>query len=428
MNIVIMAAATGGGHNRAAGALRDYIERTDPDAKVTVMDAIEECSALLNNIVVKGYKAAVTLTPGFFGLLYRAADKPSPLAELINLVYSQCSKKLLPVIEDLKPDVVISCHAFTAGLLSYMKTKMNYRVPLISIITDFIPHLSYITEGVDAYITASQKGKDMLAETYQVPPEKAYFYGHPVYDKFYEGNGRPRAEVLAELGLDPEKLTVLVMAGSFGVTDILKIYEKLVNIDVDYQLIVITGKNRKLYDAFQKMLGTESEFTTDEDPEQLIDVPDDSAVRRLYTDEEQKKSSVFQRTTVNRKPTKLFFFIDNVEDYMHASDLIITKPGGLTTSESIASALPMAVFQAYPGQEEQNAEVLSENGICITLGKGDAVTEQVSELLHHPERLQQMRENCRRYVRKNSCANIYALAKELVEKQRTQAPLDPAHE
>lgn len=420
MNIIIMTGATGGGHNRASNALKAYINEHDPEAHVDVLDVIEECSALLNSIVVKGYKAAVTLTPGIFGMMYRTADKPSPLADLMNLVFAQCSKKLLPIIEELKPDAVISCHAFTAGILAFMKTKMNYEVPLISIITDFIPHRSYVMDGVDAYITASQKGKDLLTDTYDISPDRVYFYGHPIYDRFYEGSGRPREEVLTELGLDPDKLTALVMAGSFGVTEVLKIYEKLVNIDVDYQLIVITGNNRRLYSAFEKMLGPDPEFETVDDPEQLISVPDDSVVRRMYDEEaeSEKKISIFRRTTVNKKPTKLFFYIDNVEDYMHSSDLIITKPGGLTTSESIASALPMAVFQAYPGQEKQNAEVLVENGIAIALDKGDAVTAQVGELLMHPKKLREMKENCRRYVRKDSCANIYALAKRLAEENR----------
>ena len=418
MRILIMAAATGGGHKRAADALKTYINRHDPDAVVSVIDVIEECSALLNNIIVKGYKAAVTLTPGFFGLLYRAADKPSPLADLMNLVFSQCSKRLQPLMEDLQPDVVISCHAFTAGILSYMKTKMDYQVPLISIVTDFIPHRSYIAEGVDAYITASREGKEMLAETYGIPEEKVFFYGHPIYDRFYEENARPRKEVLSALGLSPEKLTVLVMAGSFGVTDILKIYERLMNIEIDYQLIVITGRNKRLYTAFEKMLGTDGEFETVDDGESLEEMPADSVLRTVLAEnepEKEKRRSIFQRSTVNRKPTKLFYFIDNVEDYMHASDLIITKPGGLTTSESIASALPMAIFQAYPGQEKQNADLLVEHGIGILLEKGDALTEQVSELLLRPEKLREMRENCRSYVRKDSCANIYALAKALAE-------------
>ena len=423
MNIIILTASTGGGHNRASNALKDYILANDPEAHVDIVDAIEECSAALNSIVVKGYKTMVTVTPYFFGLLYRTSDKPSPIAELLNLVFAQCGKRLLPILEEKKPDVVISCHAFTAGILAYMKQKMHYDVPLISIITDFIPHRAYMVDGVDAFITASNEAKSIITATYGVPEDKIFVYGHPIFERFYEGNGRPRGEVLKELEFDPDKLTVLLMAGSFGVTDILKIYENLVNIDVDYQMIVITGRNKRLYDAFEKMLGGVSEFETDEEPELLQMLSDDSVLRTLYYHGEWAKeriTSTFRRTTDKKKPTKVFYYIDNVDDYMHASDLIITKPGGLTTSESIASALPMAVFKAYPGQEEQNAKLLVDNGIGVILDKGEAVTEQVGDLLSHPEKLRKMRDCCRRYVNKNSCANIYALAKRLAAEKKAQ--------
>lgn len=423
MNIIIMTAATGGGHNRAANALKDYINKHDPSAEVEILDAIKECSALLNSMIVKGYKTLVTLAPGLFGALYKTADKSSPVSDLVNLVYSQCAKRLQPIIEELHPDAVISCHPFTAGILAYMKHSGGADVPLISIITDFIPHRAYVADGVDAYITASQKGKDILVNEYGIPEGKVFFYGHPVYERFYEGCGRDRGDTLSALGLDPDKLTALLMAGSFGVNDILKIYEKLADIDADYQLIVITGRNRRLYEAFEKLLGNEREFETDEAPEFLRRFPEDSVLWTLYESGEpalEKLTSTFSRTTDSSKPTRLFYFIDNVDDYMHASDLIITKPGGLTTSESIACALPMAVFRAYPGQEEQNAGLLSENGIAIILDKGDAVREQVGDLLSHPEKLERMREACRRYVRKNSCENIYALAKELARAKATE--------
>ena len=421
MNIIILTASTGGGHNRAANALKEYIGSSAPDARVEIIDAIEECSSILNSVIVKGYKALVTFTPALFGALYKTSDKPSPTADLINLIYSQCSKRLYPLIKELDPDAVISCHPFTAGIFAYMKRKMDYDVPLISIITDFIPHRSYIIDGVDAYITASRDGKDILTASYGIPEDKVFFYGHPVYQKFYEDQGRGRGEILSELGLDPEKQTVLVMAGSFGVSDILKIYEKLVNIDADYQLIVITGRNKRLYEAFEKLLGGEKEFETDEGPDLLRNIPSDSILWTLYNNGElakEKITSTFRRSTENKKPTKLFFFVDNVDDYMHASDLIITKPGGLTTSESIACALPMAVFKAYPGQEEQNAELLMKYGIAITLDKGESVTEQVGELLNDTEKLRAMREACRRYMRKNSCENIYELAVSLAHKNK----------
>ena len=381
MNVLILTASTGGGHNRAASALKQFIGEYDPQTKVDVIDAIEECSATLNAMVVKGYKALVTLTPGLFGAMYKSSDKKSALSDTVNLVYQQCAKKIEPIIDEYAPDVIISCHPFAGGILGYMKEQQGCTIPLISIVTDFLPHRTYISGGIDAYITASAKAKEILVDEYEIAPDKVFDYGHPVFDKFYENHGRSREEVLDELGFSRDKRTVLVMAGSFGVSDILEIYENLLEIEQDYQIIVITGKNKELYDAFEELISSQDDIVTRDEPEL----------------------------------TRLFYFINNVDDYMHAADLIITKPGGLTTSESIACALPMVVFKAYPGQEEQNAALLVENDIGVILENSADTAKTVGELIADSNRLTKMRESCRKYVRKNSCKNIYELAKKLAE-------------
>ncbi len=419
MNVLILTASTGGGHNRASKALKEFINKHDPDTRVDIIDAIEECSSLLNFTVVKGYKALVNWTPQLFGAMYKSSDKQSALSDMVTVIYQQCAKRLQPVIKSYDPDVIISCHPFAGAIVGYIKTYSEFSVPLISIVTDFLPHRAYIAEGIDAYITASDKAKTLLNTQYGVDPDRVYDYGHPVFESFYEGNGRSREEVLSELGFDPDKRTVLIMAGSFGVTDILKIYESLVAIDVDYQIIVITGKNKRLYDAFEQLLKGSGDIVTEDEPEFIQSLPEDNILRTIYESGEtmiDMISSTFYPTTDKTKPTKLFFFVDNVDDYMHASDLIVTKPGGLTTSESIACALPMAVFKAYPGQEEQNAALLVENDIGIIIENATDAAEKVGALLKDDKRLIDMRDSCRKYVRKNSCLKIYELAKELADK------------
>ncbi len=420
MNLLILSASTGGGHNRAANALREYINSNEPQTRVDILDVFKECSVLLNNTLVKGYQALIAVSPGIFGAIYKSADKKSPLSDTIHVLYQQCGKKLRPIIEDHHPDVIICCHPFAGGIMGYLKTKHGYDVPLISIVTDFLPHRAYVNEGIDAYITASVTAKYTLTKQYGVDPECIYDYGHPIFERFYEGNGRDRGEVLRELGLDPLKRTVLLMAGSFGVTDILEIYENLLKIDLDYQIIVITGKNKKLYEAFEKLINSEKEIVTPDEPEFIKNLSEDSVIRFIYNTNEDfadRVTATFRHTAGNGKPTRLFYFIDNVDDYMHASDLIITKPGGLTTSESIACALPMVVFKAIPGQEAQNAALLEANDIGVILRKSSDTAETVGALLTDQERLDAMRDSCRRYVRKNSSHNIYELAKKLAKQE-----------
>ena len=423
MNILILTASTGGGHNRAASAMKEYISSHNPEVNVQIIDALEECSSALNYAVVKGYKAMVTLTPGLFGMMYKESDKKSALSETVNVVYQQCAKRMEPVMEEYQPDVIISCHPFAGAIIGYMKKDSGYDIPLITIVTDFLPHRAYISGGIDAYITASAQAKELLAKQYGIDRDRIYDYGHPVFDRFYEGNGRSREEVLEELGFDKDKPTALIMAGSFGVTDILEIYENLQNININYQIIVITGRNQRLYDAFDELLHNADEIVTEEEPEILKWFGEDNVLLQLYNQGEivrEKLIKTFRRTTDKHKPTKLFFFINNVDDYMHASDLIITKPGGLTTSESIACALPMVVFKAYPGQEEQNAELLVENNIGVVLEKSGDAAQIVGSLLADPKKLQGMRESARKFVHKSSCQKIFELAEELVK--QNQAP------
>ncbi|MBQ3331563.1 MAG: galactosyldiacylglycerol synthase [Ruminococcus sp.] len=420
MNILILTASTGGGHNRASSALKSYINRHDPEANVTIIDALEECSSVLNFTVVNGYKALVTLTPGLFGAMYKSSDKKSPLSDTVSIIYQQCAKSMQSIMNELEPDVIISCHPFAGAIIGYMKEKYGYKVPVITIVTDFLPHRAYIANGIDAYVTASAQAKEILASRYDIDRDRIYDYGHPVFERFYEGNGRKREEVLAELKFDPKKRTVLIMAGSFGVTDILEIYENLQTIDADYQIIVITGRNKKLYDAFNELLHNADEIVTEDEPELLKRFSGDNVLRFMYNQSEivrEKLTRTFRRTIDDHKPTRLFYFIDNVDDYMHASDLIVTKPGGLTTSESIASALPMVVFKAYPGQEEQNAALLVENKIGVIMESSSEAARIVGDLLKSTGKLDEMRENCRRFVHKNSCQRIYELAKELAEKK-----------
>lgn len=418
MNVLILTASTGGGHNRASNALKSYINTHRPEVGVSIIDALEECSSVLNFTVVKGYKALVTLTPGLFGAMYKSSDKKSPLSETVNIIYQQCARKMKTVIEEHQPDAIISCHPFAGAIIGYMKEKYGYTIPLISIVTDFLPHRTYISKGIDAYVTASAQAKDILTNEYEIAPENVYDYGHPVFDQFYEGQGKSREDVLAELGFDKDKKTVLIMAGSFGVTDILEIYENLQSINVDYQIIVITGRNKKLYDAFEELLNNADEIITEDEPEFLKRFGNDNILRFMYNQSEnvkEKLTHTFHRTIDSHKPTKLFFFINNVDDYMHASDMIVTKPGGLTTSESIACALPMVTFKAYPGQEEQNAALLAENNIGVIMEKSSEAAEVVGALLADDEKLQSMRESCRRFVHKNSAQRIFELAQKLAE-------------
>ena len=334
------------------------------------------------------------------GTFYRTIDKESPVNKTFEVAVNQYRKKFMPLIDDFAPDIIVTTHPIGTEMASAIKVKENVHIPVISIVTDFAAHQCYVNDGVDAYIVSSTEmiGQMMLRG---VDGEKVLPYGIPVKQEFFRKIDKK--EAMESEGLNPDVPTILIMAGSFGVTDVLKIYHKIVKSDCDFQIVTITGKNEKLYETFVKYL---SKLTLN---------------NTLFEFDLQKPAGLKTSFKLSRhqkpfKPTKLLYYTNEVEKYMQIADLIVTKPGGLTVSESIATGLPMGIFKAIPGQEEQNADYLVRSGMAVRLEKTNQCTRTINELMSKPEKLAQMRECIQRSSCGNSSEHIYELMQELIQK------------
>ncbi len=374
MKILILSAATGGGHLRASHAIEDYILRNSAGNNVTVVDALKSINTVLDKTVCDGYHFLATKTPKVFGQLYKKTNEESVLSSLVTRFSNVFSLKLMPVLEEQKADVIISTHPFATEMISYLKGKGLVKAPLICLMTDYGPHRAWIAPNVDAYIVSTE---DMIPEMKEmgVDENKIYPFGIPVGDVFFNSGDKP--SLLKKFGMDTDKPTILIMAGSFGVTNIMKIYKRLVQVPTAFQIIVITGKNKKLFEAFTPVI-------------------EDSP-----------------------KKTKLVFFTNEVENYMHASDLIITKPGGLTVSEALACNIPLAVFDAIPGQEEDNANFLLSHKMAVRLEKGADAGEIINSLIENNKKLEEMRSSCKSFDKSQSSKNIFSLINELCDKNQS---------
>ena len=374
MNILIFTASTGGGHKRAAAAIKAKINDISPQTNVTVIDGMKAIGKVYNKAVTKGYHIMATKTPEFYGKMYRLTDEKKPVAKAIMKSNEMYANKLLESIEEYDPDIIIICHPFITNMVSYLKEKGKLDVKAISLITDYDSHRTYISPYIEAFVLAEPQMAKKLLEEYKVPKSKIYPLGIPTFDSF--AKNETREELCKRERLDPEIPTVLLMAGSFGVTGVLDFYEQLAQTGENIQMIVITGRNIKLFDHFDKKI-------------QELD---------------------------SSRNTKLLYFVDNVEDYMHIADLIVTKPGGLTVTESIACHLPMAIYSAYPGQEEDNVDFLLNQNAAVLIDKKNGA-KQIIELLNSPEKLNEMRENCKKLALPNAAEDIFNLAKELCRKE-----------
>ena len=291
MKIMLLTAATGGGHIRAANAVEAYI-RENTSWEVQNVDCLKAVGRLLDKTVCDSYLFMAKKAPMLFGRLYKRTNKENRFSSLVPKLSGLFSNLLYPAIASYEPDVIITTHPFATEMVAALKDDGLVAAPLICIITDYGAHRAYIAESVDSYVVASE---DMVPELmdFGVPKEKIHPFGIPVHGEFFDR--QDQAQLLKGLDLDPSLPTLLFMAGSFGVSNIIKLYRDLAETQVKMQIIVITGRNQKLFDAFEK------------------EIAENPGI-----------------------PTRLLFFTDEVEKYMHAADLLVTKPGGLTVSEALA--------------------------------------------------------------------------------------------
>lgn len=369
MRVLILTASTGGGHKKASAALETYIKQQDEQAVVKTVDALKAVGKAFDKLISGGYVFLAKHAPRFYGKMYRHSDKNTPLNSLVDNVTGIASAKLMPIFDEFKPDVIVTTHPFAAEMVSAVKGKTGVTTPLISIVTDFAPHKTYIQPNVNYYIVSSKEMMYQL-ENLGVPHEKIRTFGIPIDPVFYKK--QDKNTLRDEMGLEHDIPTILMMAGSFGVADVFDIYEGIASIDEKLQLIIITGKNKKLFSEFEKRLEKHGD---------------------------------------GGKTTKLLFFVNDVYRYMHASDLLITKPGGLTVTEALASCLPMAIFKAFPGQEADNEDFLIRSNMAIKLPKGKKCAPVIQRLIASPEKLDSMKNSCEEFFKGKAVETIYELIK-----------------
>ncbi|MBU5590293.1 UDP-N-acetylglucosamine--LPS N-acetylglucosamine transferase [Clostridium sp. MSJ-4] len=370
MKLLILSVSAGGGHINAAEAIKAHAELYVPDLDVEIIDTIKYINPFLDKLIIGSYLKSIKLYPSIFGMLYNFAETDDGLATVSSKFNELMANKIIPLIDDFNPDIIISTHPFSTEMLSILKSKMKIKKPVISVLTDYAPHSFWIHPNIDAYVVATEEmAKDMAIRG--VNPSQVFSFGIPVHPDFLVN--KDRDDFFKELELDPNKLTLLLMGGSLGMGNILEVYSQLSKISMDFQIIAITGNNKKLLNAL-------NEATENSD-----------------------------------KPTKIVGFTKNVNSYMKCSDLLITKPGGLTVSEALISNLPLAIFSAIPGQEEKNAEFLLKHNLAIDLGKGNDCEYKIQDLLIDNNKLDLMKNNCKYFSKPDAGKNIIELIKNMTQ-------------
>ncbi len=367
--IIIFYASYGGGHLNAAKSIQECLLNNYPNQNLDVelIDCMKYVNITIEKITTAAYREMAKKMPWAWGRIYADSQK-GPLAHISSRSNKIMAIKLLKLLRDKKPDLIISTHPFGSQMCSYLKRKGKINAKLATIMTDFAPHDQWLvgSDFTDFYFVAHNKMKDYLISKH-IDPNKIYATGIPISSKFTKTFDKK--DVLKMFDLKPDLKNILFFGGGefgLGKTKTVQIFECFVKLFNNFQIIAISGKNEKMFDCFSNIV------------------------------KENNKQDLI----------KVLKFTDKVPELMSISDIVVTKPGGLTTSESLASNLPMIIINPIPGQEEENAEFLESLNIAVWIKKYDDPYVVLKNILDNPSILETMKENTKLLAKKNSTQNI----------------------
>ncbi|MCY6483039.1 glycosyltransferase [Clostridium aestuarii] len=368
--VMIFTASTGGGHNQAAASLEEELKLNG--YTVVKLDALKETNKTLESLIIDVHKILANNFPEIYGELYKLSNRKKLNFGLTSIITAIIQNKMYELIQENDPDLIIATHPFIVNVVGRLKKKRKINIPFISVVTDYKAHQTYINKNVDAYITGSYYTKLNMMEN-GVSKDRIFHYGIPIRREFFTHS-------ISKSRNKESDFTILLMSGSWGTRSMEDILEKLVNSKNKLKIIAVCGQDKTLKKRIE---------------EQCVGKFGD-------------------------KEIVVYGFTENIPQLMDMSDVIITKPGGLTVSESIAKNIPMIIPYMIPGQEEENAEFLVESGVAIKTEEISDITEVVDKLISNPYLLEKMIRNMKEMSKNYSMERIVQLADRLILEKNYQ--------
>lgn len=367
MKILVFYASYGGGHLNAAKSIENYITINHKNIDIELIDCMKYVNKTIEKVTTAAYREMAKKAPWAWGRIYSDSQR-GPLAHLSSRSNKIMAIKLLKLLREKQPDLIISTHPFGSQMCSYLKRKGKITAKIATIMTDFSPHDQWLVghDFTDYFFVAHDKMKHYLINK-NISKNKIYATGIPISNRFLKSYNKK--EIFNHYQLSEKKQTVLFFGGGefgLGKTRTAQIFENFVTTNANIQIVAIAGKNPKMKANFEEIVT-----------------------------KNQKEDCV-----------RILEFTNEIPELMSISDLVVTKPGGLTTSESLASHLPMVVINPIPGQEEENAEFLESKGIAIWIKKSDNPSQIIENLLSNPEKLEIMKKNTSILAKPNSTGDI----------------------
>ncbi len=360
--ILILSASVGNGHVTAAEALKRAFEIKGLAADVRHEDTLRHTNPLFRQLYGNAYLGLVNNMPEVLGWMYDQLDEPWKNEKRRLFLEKLNTRPLVKMIREYDPDLIVCTHFLPSEIISDLKGSGKMTTPQAIVVTDFDMHAMWLCRNYERYFVALEETRYYL-ETLGCPPEKTTVTGIPIDPKF--GEVKPRAEMRAKYGLDQEMPTILLSLGGFGVGRIETLLDGLRSIKPPVQILAMCGKNEELKTRL------ESE-------------PADANGARVIP----------------------VGYTRDMDEYMSASDLIVGKPGGLTTCEALAKGLVFVIANPIPGQEERNSDHLLEQGCSIRSNNPATLGYKIQQLINDPKRLATMRKNALNFARPNAAFDI----------------------
>ncbi len=362
--ILILSASAGAGHTVAAKAIEDELRLQFRGAVIEVHDTLQHANAFFRNLYSRGYLGLVNYAPAAMGMLYDATDRPLKRRRDVRSAFQNMNvRKFVRFLIDRKPRLIINTHFLPAEIVAQLRRSGRLACPQVTVTTDFETHRLWAQQPTERYYTATEDGKAYL-QTWNVPERDILVTGIPIRTAFEQTIDREVCR--ARLDVKEQLPLILLLAGGFGVGPTESLFGELARMSAAAQIVVITGRNEALRARLEAIRGT------------------------------------------MQRPARIVGYTDEMHLWMQAADLLVTKPGGLTTAEALACGLPMVIVNPIPGQETRNSDYLLENGAAIKVNNARLLGYRVSRLLDCPERFESLARAARSLARPGAAGRIVA--------------------
>ncbi|HEX8652278.1 MAG TPA: glycosyltransferase [Pyrinomonadaceae bacterium] len=363
--VLVLSASAGAGHTRAAQAIERAFNEMGAAREVRHVDTLAYTNQIFRRLYSKAYLDMVNKMPEVLGWLYDALDKPWK-NERRRLAFDKLNTRpFVKMLQEYRPDIMVCTHFLPAEIISWLKAKERIMSRQAIVVTDFDVHAMWLCHHYEHYFVAMDETREHM-QRLGIPQAKLTVSGIPIDPIFAEA--KDKQEMRRKHNLKPDRWTILVSAGGFGVGPIDHLMASLLQLKHPAQALVVCGRNEELKTRIEHL---------------AAGLPVESVVA-----------------------IKALGYTTEMDEYMAASDIVLGKPGGLTTSEALAKGLVFVIVNPIPGQEERNSDHLLEEGVALRCNNLPVLAYKIDKLLDDAPRLSLMQANARRLARPRAAHEI----------------------